>query len=280
MMYNLFGDYMVIYIDVLIFLNAVIDFCLLNLAALVVGHKLKNLRLVMGSLFAALFSLLIFIPPINIFFKIMLLITSSSLTSFIAFGIRKIKLFLKFYLSFLAVSVSFEGIVTVFLMILKPNGMILKNSVLYLNISPLEMIFWTIVSYIIIRCVLLFVRRASPLASRCKVTVINGEKTVELTALVDTGNSLKDIYTGKHVIIVDADTANEVLGNLNELSPVLLPYSTVSGTALISAYRCNNTKVNNQNVGATLIAVSDKISYDYDYKAIVNPQILNEGERL
>jgi len=116
------------------------------------------------------------------------------------------------------------------------------------------------------------------LASRCRITLFHNDKTFELVALIDTGNSLIDIYTGKQVIIVDFMTAEEIFGDVSSLAPILLPYSTVDGEGMISAYKCNRIKVNNREIGTALIAVTDKIINDSDYRAIVNPQILNEGE--
>ena len=277
-MYNLFGDCMVVYLDVLIFLNIVIDFCLLNLALFIMGRKVKTFRIIIASLFASVFSLIIFVPKLSVLIEMAVMLISALISCMIMLGKSNIKLFIKLYFSFLAVSVAFNGIITVVWIAFKPSGMILKNSVLYFNISAMEMIICTMVSYIIIKGALFIIRRSCPVASRCKVTLINKEKTIELTALVDTGNSLKDIYTGKQVIITDVSTANEFFGDIKLLSPILLPYTTVDGVSMISAYSCKRTKINNRDIGASLIAVTDKIIDDTDYKAIVNPQILNEGE--
>lgn len=269
---------MVVYLDVLIFLNAVIDFCLLNLASLIVGCKLKTIRLIIAAIFASSFSLVIFAPKLSSVTEFSIALISALFSVAIAVGIKKIKLFIKFYFSFLTVSISFNGIITLVWFLFKPSGLIFKNSVVYFNISAFEMIFWTIISYIIIKCVLFIIRRTSPMASRCKVTLENLNKTIELTALVDTGNSLKDIYTGKQVIIVDRNTATEIFGDITLMPPILLPCATVNGVSMISAYSCKKTKINNSDIGASLIAVTDKIIEDSDYKAIVNPQILYEGE--
>ena len=269
---------MVVYLDVLIFLNTVIDFCLLNLTSFIVGRNKGTIRIVFASLFAASFSLMIFVPNIPKILEIAVMLISAFLTILLAFGRCAKKLFIKLFLSFIAVSVAFNGIVTIIWFVFKPDGMILRNSVFYFNVSAIEMIFWTIISYIIIKIILLIIRRSSPLASRCRITLFHNDKTFELVALIDTGNSLKDIYTGKQVIIVDFMTAEVIFGVVSSLAPILLPYSTVDGEGMISAYKCNRIKVNNSEIGTALIAVTDKIINDSDYRAIVNPQILNEGE--
>jgi stage II sporulation protein GA (sporulation sigma-E factor processing peptidase) len=269
---------MTLYIDVLIFINSIIDYLLLNLASLVVCRKIKTLRLVLSSCFAALYSLIIFIPKIHTALLMIFSLIWALLTVILAYGFKNIKVLLKFYISFLTISISFNGIITVIWFFLKPQGMIFKNSILYFNISAIEMIIWTVVSYVIIKSVLFVIRRNSPLAQRCKITFINYDKVIEVIALVDTGNSLKDVYGGKQVIIVDKKTADEIFGDVSLLSPILLPYSTVNGNNVIPAYKCKNTKINNNFIGCTLIAVTDKNIDSSDYKAIVSPEILNEGD--
>lgn len=269
---------MVVYLDILIFLNAIIDYCLLCLSSLIIGQKIKSIRLIVAALVASLFSLVIFLPNLNPITEIFIALSSALVTTIIAFIRKNLKLFIKFYFSFLSVSISFNGLITAIWFLAKPGGMILKNSVLYFNISALEMIFWTIISYIIIKAVLCIIRRSSPMATRCKLTLSNYDKTLELVAMVDTGNSLKDIYTGKQVIIVGKDTAKDLFGDISLIPPILLPYSTVDGVSMMSAFCCKRTKINNHEIGPSLIAVSDRNIEESDYKAIVNPQILIEGE--
>ncbi len=269
---------MTVYLDILLFLNSVIDFFLLNLATFIIGRKIKTKRIIIAALFSSTFSFLIFVPKLSYAIEMLLTLIFVLIVAVVTVGFKNKIIFLKFYFALLSVSMAFNGLIILFWNIFKPNGMLIRNSVLYLNISAIEMIGWTVASYVIIRLVLFIIRRSSPTAARCKVTLENLGKTIELTALVDTGNSLKDVYTGKQVIIVDYNTANELFGDTSDLLPVLLPYSTVDNQKLLSAYYCKKTKVNNREIGVSLIAVAEKTIENTDYKAIVSPQILSEVE--
>lgn len=73
--------------------------------------------------------------------------------------------------------------------------------------------FWSLVlaaALLCLMCLLGFRGRAGE-ASYVPIRISHGGKTVSLTALVDTGNTLRDPITGKSVLIVDADVAGKLL---------------------------------------------------------------------
>ena len=96
-------------------------------------------------------------------------------------------------------------------------------------------------------------------------------------------NRFNDIFTDDYqtgggvyrpVIIADESIAYSLFGSLNEEKRLLLPYKTVDGSGVISAYSCEKTFVNNQSIGCTLVSVAEE-NIDSDYKAIINPEMLN-----
>ncbi len=262
------------YVDVLIFINAVVDYLLINLSSAITGNKIRTLRLVFTSLAASLFSLAIFLPYLGTAAELLIRMFSAFIICFIGYGWKNFKIFAKNYFAFLTVSVVFNGIMSAVWVIFKPKGMVLSNSVVYFDISALEMILFSVISYLIIRFVLSIIRRVSPYARRCKVQLNHNGTFVEVTALVDTGNSLKDIYSGRDVIITDKSIAIQLFGDLTRKNKLLLPYKTVGGVGMVDAYPCKNAYINNFEVGTVLIAVAPE-SIDGDYMAIVNPEILN-----
>lgn len=265
---------MSIYVDVLIFINAVSDYLLLNLSSAITGNKIKTLRLVITAIVASLFSLLIFLPYCGAIGELIIKIISSAIICIIGYGFKSCKIFFKNYFSFLTVSVVFNGIMTAIWVIFKPGGMVLNNSIVYFEISALEMIIFSVLSYLCIRLVLSIIRRVSPYARRCRILLRNEEKIVEVIGLVDTGNSLKDIYFGRQVIIADKSIVKELFGGLSNTNKLLLPYKTVGGTGTVVAFPCKKAYINNYDVGSVLIAEAQE-AIDGDFKAIVNPEILN-----
>ena len=91
--------------------------------------------------------------------------------------------------------------------------------------------------------------------------------TLHLTALRDTGHSLRDPITGKTVLIVDAEAAQKLTGLSPEMlqNPVkamgtvpglrLIPYKTVGNAGFLLAIQIQNVKVGHQH-GTMLVALS------------------------
>ncbi len=73
--------------------------------------------------------------------------------------------------------------------------------------------FWSLVlaaALVSLMCLLGFRGRAGE-ASYVPIRITHNGKTASLTALVDTGNTLRDPVTGRGVLVVDADVAQKLL---------------------------------------------------------------------
>ena len=102
------------------------------------------------------------------------------------------------------------------------------------------------------------------------VELCYGEKTWQLTALRDTGHSLRDPISGKQVLIIGADTAQQLTG----LSPQklrdpvgtmqttpglrLIPYQTVGNTGFLLAIYVPQAKIGNRQ-GSAVVALSPNV---------------------
>ncbi len=263
---------MVIYIDVLVLLNFIIDYFIIQLTSRITCVSIKIYRVILSSFVASLFSLVILLPEYGAVFEMIVIVFSGILVTLIAFGFKK---FLKNFFAFIGVNIIYNGLMTTIWMIFKPNGMILNNSVTYFSISPPIFILLTVIFYLIIRIAEVILRKISPYAKRCILKIKNKDKTVEINALIDTGNSIRDPYTNRQVIITDQKTAGLIFGDTENIPEFLLPVTTVNGSSLIPAYVCKSVQVNNSNIFTALIAVTEH-NFSNDYKAIVNPQILEE----
>lgn len=106
------------------------------------------------------------------------------------------------------------------------------------------------------------------------------ERTLSLTALRDTGNSLRDPVTGKPVLIIDSLAAENLVGLdrrqlSNPLETIgvlpglrLIPYKTVGGTGFLLALRMTQVKIGNRQ-GSGIVAFSPEVlSMDGQYQAL------------
>ena len=105
-----------------------------------------------------------------------------------------------------------------------------------------------------------------------------GGKTVKLTALRDTGNTLRDPITGKQVLIIGADTAQiltglkapalcDPVGTMGILPGLrLIPYQTVGNAGFLLALPMQNVRIGNKR-GNTLVALSPQV-FNHHYQAL------------
>lgn len=97
-----------------------------------------------------------------------------------------------------------------------------------------------------------------------------GSRTLRLTALRDTGHSLRDPITGKHVLIVDAEAAQKLTGldqtalrdpikHMQSLPGLrLIPYKTVGNSGFLLALQIREAKIGNRQE-STLVAFSPNL---------------------
>ena len=72
--------------------------------------------------------------------------------------------------------------------------------------------FWTVTIATLVIFLLCMAGKTGPGTQHVAVKIVHGGRSVELMALLDTGNTLKDPITGKSVIVADAGTAGHLLG--------------------------------------------------------------------
>lgn len=244
---------MIIYIDVLLFVNFFIDVLLVSLTGLAVGVKLTLKRLILSALVAALFSLYIFLPAKGLIFELIIRLLSSAVTVLVAFGYHNIRRYLRAFFSFYAVSFLFAGAI-MGLKLAFPNSKVrVNNGVVYFDISPVLLIAMSFVIYLIIFVARKFTAKTAVTADRYKLKITVGEVSVGCTGMADSGHSLKDAFGDSMVFIIDRKTAEELFGTANcecllSLVPPegvlqsrfrLIPVKTVSGERMLPGVRCD-----------------------------------------
>ena len=84
-----------------------------------------------------------------------------------------------------------------------PNGLIINNSIVYFNISPLVFLIFTVLCYVVLRVIQRITGRQMPMELQCRVTVYLQGRTVPCLARIDTGNDLVEPFSGFPVLVVD-----------------------------------------------------------------------------
>ncbi len=275
---------MIVYMDVLIFLNTLVDYFLLLATAKITNEKTTTFRTVLAALLGGISSIYIYLPQQRIIVEFLYKSAVAFLLTLVCYKLSGVKRYLKNVAVFLVVSCAYGGIMFALWAVFKPFGMVINNSVVYLNISPLMLVIFSTVAYVGFTIGFKIFKKSSPLATRCDVLVAANGREITLSAIADTGNSLEDVFSDSEIIIADKSKVISLFGDTDCLENSkyahlyrLLPCNTVSGYSSLEGFRCEKALVECGSKKITLkkpiLAVS-KVPLKEDYNAIINPKIL------
>ena len=242
----------------LFFLSLAVDMLLLLAANRLCGYPAKLWRILCAGFLGGVYNVWCVIPGFyflgNFFWRILLLgITGISAYGVSLHSIRRtaIFVFLSLALSGAISGVEKEGIVG----ILSAAGILL------------------------ILCFFGF-RGAVGGSRYLPVELFYGEKHLQITAMQDTGNTLRDPITGRQVLVVGADVAEKLLGLTPQQlqTPIesigvlpglrLVPYRTVAANSFLLAIHLPKVKIGHW-YGGTLVAFAPKsLSPEGAYQAL------------
>lgn len=277
---------MVVYVDVLLVVNLIVDFFLLKITFKLLKTDPKPIRVLISSGIGAISSLYIFFPESTAFINITYQLIIGSLIMLTALDFKSLKYFLRSVAVFFTVTCVYGGIMTALWQVLKPKGMVINNSVVYFNISPLVLILSTVSGYFLYLFLNKIFALPSKTAKKCSLNLYALGKSVGLTGIIDTGNSITDVLSNSEIIIVDKAVAVSLLGTEDFSNDPLyatryrtIPCETVMGRSLLEGFRCDMGEIRFEDKVIPLtnpvIALS-KTPIKENYSAILNPKILEK----
>lgn len=144
----------------------------------------------------------------NLFLKIIL----SIIIVYIAYKPKSVRQLVKQILIFYVTSFLFGGVAFAMIYVVKPQEILMKNG-LFLGTYPLKTVFVgaIIASIILITAFKIVKTKISKNDMYCDIEIYLNGKTVTTTAMVDTGNLLKDPLTGNPVMVVEASLLENIL---------------------------------------------------------------------
>lgn len=225
---------MTVYLDGVLLLNFLVDFLLLLGAGRLCGFPVKISRAAVGALLGSIYAACCLIPGFSFLGNFLWRAVSLLAMAVIAYGISK--------------SALRRGLVFAFL------SLALGGAVLMIGRGGLMGIL-SAAGLLCLLCCFGFRNRIGG-TTYIPVELRYGEKRMALTALQDTGNTLRDPVTGKQVLVVGADVAGELTGLTREQlrKPVesmgllpglrLIPYRSIgNGSGFLLALPFQNVKI-------------------------------------
>lgn len=278
-----------IYIDILLCVNLVINYLLLSSTSFYTHTQITTKRLILGSFVGAVCSLTILLPIIPFLPNMLIKIAVGGLTVFTAFGRKRVGEFVRLYVVFLIATFFFCGIVIALWFLFTPKNLLIKNSVVYLNISPVMLIFYSTVCYAAFRIFHTIAGKHQARDTYCILTIKNNFNFVRVTAKIDTGNSLKEPFSQCPVIVIGRQTAEvitpaeiveyETVTTLRYRTAVnnirFVPFTSVNGEGILPCFKAEEVYLNDIICDKTVYIALCKDSYiQGDFQAIIPYEIL------
>lgn len=265
----------VIYVDTLFLLNVLVDYLLLLCAARLAGEPLKRLRFALGAVLGGGYAVAIFLPGMGFLERPACRLAAAVLMVLAAFwGSRRLG---RQVLIFFALSCAFAGGVLAISM-MGGQGLSLNRGVIYSGMDLKIVLLSAAGCYAVLSLLLQKAVRHTSFTGELKAVRLELEdRTVELTALTDTGNTLTDPVTGQGVMVAEGERLlplfavsqrpsvqelRDPAGALERLTGAgghfrLLPYRAVGvDRGLLLAVRVDRAVVDGEDRGAMVVALS------------------------
>jgi stage II sporulation protein GA (sporulation sigma-E factor processing peptidase) len=237
-----------VYVDVLLGTNLIINYLLLLASAKLSNVRIVRWRIAVASVVGSLYSLTIFLNLDSLVLLIMIKLISAASIVLIAFAYRDVKLFLRSIFIFFSTSFILAGGMLALWFFVTPPGLIVNNSVIYFDVSPVTLIALTVAVYGGISLLSLFLSKRKPAELTFRVTIRKNNQTVTLPAFLDTGNNLREPFSGRSVIVCREQPILPLFSaedrTMIERGDMphgfrIIPYNFVMGRGIMPAFLCS-----------------------------------------
>ena len=251
---------MILYADVLIFINIFVTYFLLLATQLLCRRTIRRLRLLLASTVGGLYALTVLLDGMPIPVSVLSRICVCVLLQWMVNGYRSLRMFLKNILTFLLVNCLFAGIMFA-LQLLRPDRLLYQSGVVYMDVNIPFLLLSTLVIFGIIQLIVRLSAGRQEKLPPCRINVTMGERHAACTGMLDTGHRLTDPFTGKPVLIVServtaslvpesvhtflcgdttamTDVPREYVGRLR-----LFAYHAVGVQGVLPAFRCTRLQI-------------------------------------
>lgn len=254
---------MMVYIDGVFLLNFLVDFLLLLASARLCGYPPRIPRILLSAALGGVYAACCLLPGFYFLGNILWRVVSLGLMAVIAYGA--------------SMSALRRGLVFAFLSLALGGAAMGLGKGGFLGLVCAA-------GVVCLLCVLGFRGRIGG-TTYLPVELTYGGKRLCITALQDTGNTLRDPVTGGSVLVVGADVAGELVGLTREQlrSPVeslgvlpglrLVPYHSVGKNSFLLAMRLQHVKIGPWQ-GSSLVAFAPEgLNKEGAYQALTGGNV-------
>lgn len=277
-----------VYADILVLVNLYIDFFLLWVVKKFLGLRAGKFRLALGALIGGLCSLTALLPSLPSVLSLLIGLCAALLITAAAFFPLSARSLLRAALYFWAFTLLLAGFFLFLLRFLAPGKVAVLGNVVYFDLSPLLLFLFTCGAYLVLELLRRFFPGKNQSLRCCWITLEYGGKSQRIFAKADTGNALREPFSGLPVIVCQAKSLQgcvppELLefpesGKLAHTEGIrLIPVETVSGTGVLPAFRPERAVTEQGQVLECYIALCRQPLSAGQYDALYNPDLFPEA---
>lgn len=292
------------YVDVILFINFVIDYLLLNITYRLTKLRTSRTRLLIGAAIGAAYMVSVFIPMLRVFLSPAIKFAVSVLMIIVSFAPEKFRDFFKLLAIFYIVTFAFSG--ASFSLFYFTGGGSVYNGAYYIKDFPLSVLItaFAIGYLLLVYCWDYIQNRILNDELTYSITIVIDKRQAVINALLDTGNSLRDPISNFPVVVVEYEALYDILPeelaglyqNNNDidfnclceladnrdwkLKIRLIPFTSIGRqNGMLIGIKPDLVKIcarkYNRETDSVIVGIcSNKISKDGQYKALLYPEIL------
>lgn len=295
---------MTVYIDIVFLENLCINCIILLATGLINKTKINILRILLSSLLGSVYAVLSYTSLLNIFSNIVMKIILSICMVYIAYNPRSIKQLFKQLIIFYLTSFTFGGVAFALLYFVKPQNILIRNGVL-IGTYPIKIaLLGVIIGFVIITIAFKnFKGKFSKKDMFCNLQLNFKERKININAMIDTGNLLKEPITGKSVVVVEKeelyellpksilDESENIISGKNEMENIeyaeklkLIPFTSLGReNGLLLGFKIDSIIVeyddNLKQVNDVIVGIYDKVlSKSRTYTSLIGLDLIEAKE--
>ncbi len=293
---------MTVYIDIILLENLCMNYIILFATAYIMKIKISHIRIIASSSIGAVYSIMLYMQILPIYSSIFMKIILSVVMVYISYAPKSVKIAIKQLIIFYLISFAFGGCAFALLYFVKPQDIFIKNGV-YIGTYPLKIaLLGGIVGFVITYIAFKIIKnKATKEEMIYKLKIKINDKTVEVNALLDTGNKLKDPITLVPVIVIEKQKLynflpEEILENIDKIiggdSDKLIeenikymskfrviPYNSIGKqNGLMLGFKADEVKIiideEERTIKNTIIGIFNQSFNSQTYSALISLEII------
>ena len=302
---------MTIYLDIIFIENILMNYIILfaTLVILKVKNKWQQIRLLLSGIIGSVYAIIVYLDILPIYSGIIAKAILSIVMVYVAFNPQSIKQLFKQLLIFYLTSFIFGGCTFALIYFIKPENVQMRNGV-FVGMYPIKVaIIGGVIGFIITQ--IAFKINKNKLNTKntiFDIQIYYEDKTINIKALLDSGNMLKDPVSEIPVIIIEkeimykiipknildyiekimkGDEAEENYDIQNYISKIrMVPFMSIGKeNGMLVGIRLDKIKIQTEDIDVerkdVIAGIYDKkITKDNKYNALIGLNLLETEKEL